>query len=67
MEVTFIRELSTKEKEEVRQLAGFYRGIAVFRREDVLGVEPKEQFSEVQFINTIKSLNIPIKNVNVKQ
>ncbi|ADU31720.1 hypothetical protein [Evansella cellulosilytica] len=65
MEITFTRMLTLDEKEKVRLFVGYYRGIPTFKEDHVLEIQPKQNFSEDQFIETIKSLDIPIENVDV--
>ena len=65
MEIIFHRDLSVKEKEKIRQVSGYYRGIASFENDRVLVIQPKDSFLEKEFIDTLQSLNIPFKNVDV--
>ncbi|MDQ0254712.1 hypothetical protein J2S74_002091 [Evansella vedderi] len=65
MEVTFRRELTSGEREQIRQFVGYYRGIASFKGDCIMEVKPKEAFSEAELLATLKSLDIPIDNVDV--
>ncbi|MBU9710923.1 hypothetical protein [Evansella tamaricis] len=65
MEIYFKRDLTGDEKENIRQLTGYYRGIAMFKGKSVLEIERKEDFSKKEFMGTLTSMDVPIENVDV--
>ncbi|MBU9721335.1 MULTISPECIES: hypothetical protein [Bacillaceae] len=66
MEIKFQRSLTQEEQEKVRLYVGFYRGISCFKEDDLVEITPKEGFAGNEFLATLKTIRIPIKNVNVQ-
>ena len=63
MKVIFERSLTELEQERIRQLVGFYRGIALFRGDREMIIERKESFDGKSCAMTLKSLDIPISYI----
>ncbi|MBU9722209.1 MULTISPECIES: hypothetical protein [Bacillaceae] len=65
MEIIFKRSLTIEEKEKVRIYVGYYRGIGSFKGNMALRIYPKKNFSKCKLLESLKSLDIPMKSIDV--
>ncbi|WP_147804676.1 hypothetical protein [Alkalicoccus halolimnae] len=63
MEIIFKKSTSSEDQETIRQLSGFYGGIAAFKTPYKLVLTPKRDFAEKQLMDTLQSQNFLIEKV----
>lgn len=52
------------EREHIRQLVGFYRGIGSLHESGVLHIEPKKDFSLDSLLYTLQSMGYEVKKLS---
>lgn len=58
---------SPVEKEHIRQLVGYYRGIGILHESGILHIEPKKEFSLDSLLRTLQSMEFSVKKLSEKE